>query len=189
MRIHAKSAQCKEKCKKSFIHYLLIAMIEEIDGFEFGFQAHFLLGRDVLEGCAIGTQVETDELHDALAAHDVTTEMADDVDDILSVVLQLAGFLQVTSLPGFDDAYEATAVVVRSAADAALCAAHSEAREDGLVLTVEHIELSVLVATAAVVLIEALEGVFDAGEIGDAAVDSLQEVVHREECTVEGGMW
>ena len=113
--------------------------------------------------------------------------MADDIDDILRVVLQLASLLQVTGLPGIDDAHETTAIVVRSAADATLSTAHGEAREDGLVLTVEHVELSVLVATAAVVLVEALEGVLDASEVGNAPIDSLQEVEHREEGAVEGG--
>ena len=51
----------------------------------------------------------------------------------------------------------------------------------------QHVELAVLVAAATVVLIEAFEGVLDAGKVGDASVDRLEEVEHREESTVEGG--
>ena len=49
----------------------------------------------------------------------------------------------------------------------------------------QHVKLAVLVAAATVVLIEALEGVFDAGEVGYAPIDGLQEVVHRQEGSIE----
>ena len=88
-------------------------MVEEVDSFKFGFQTSFLFVGDVLERRAIWTEVEADKLHNALAADDVSAEVEDDIDDILSVVLQLASLLQITGLPSIDDAYEATAVVVR----------------------------------------------------------------------------
>ena len=53
-------------------------------------------------GGAVGTQVEADELHDALAAHDVAAVVADDVDDLLREVLQLACLLYVARVPGVD---------------------------------------------------------------------------------------
>ena len=162
-------------------------MIEEVDGFEFFAKLHFLLGRNVLEGCAVGAEVKSDELHDALSAHDIATEVNDDVDDILCVVLQFASLLEVACRPCFLYGYEATAVVVGGASNAPLCTAHGEAWKDGLVLTMEHIELSVFITAASVVLIEALEGIFDAGEVGDATIDSTEEVVHGEERAVEGG--
>ena len=165
---------------------LFIAVVEEIDGFEFLAQLHFLLGSDVLEGSAVGAEVEADELHDALAADDVAAEVADDVDDILGVVLQGASLLEVAFFPSTEDACQAAPVVVRGAADASLSATHSQTGQDGLVLAVEHIELAVLVAAAAVVFIEALEGVLDTSEVGDATIYGLQEVIHREEGAVEG---
>ena len=66
---------------------LLATAAEETDGFELA--AHFGLfaGCDVDEGSAVGAEVEADELHDALAAHDVSAEMTDDVDDLLRVIL------------------------------------------------------------------------------------------------------
>ena len=161
-------------------------MIEEVDGFEFLAQLHFLLVGDVLERCAVGAEVEADKLHDTLAADDVAAEVADDVDDVLSVVLQGTCLLEVTLLPSLDDASEATAIIVGRATNSALCAAHGQTRQDGLVLAVEHVELAILVATATVVLVEALEGVLDAGKVGDATIDGLEEVVHREEGAVEG---
>ena len=162
-------------------------MIEEVNGFEFLAQLHFLFVGDVLEGCAVGAEVETDKLHDALAADDVASEVADDVDDVLSIVLQGTCLLEVAGSPSLLNAYEATAIIVGRATDATLSATHGETGQDGLILTVEHVELAVLVAAATVVLIEALECVLDAGEVGDATINGLQEVVHREECSVESG--
>ena len=62
-------------------------MLEETYLFQFFAELSFFFESDVLEGCAVGTKVETYQLHDTFAAHDVAAEMADDVDDLLRIVL------------------------------------------------------------------------------------------------------
>ena len=47
----------------------------------------FLFWRDVLEGSTVGAEVETYQLHNTLATDDVPTEVADDVDDLLRIIL------------------------------------------------------------------------------------------------------
>ena len=180
---------CQQEKEESFLHLhlpLLIAMVEEVDSLKFLAELSLFFRGDVLEWGAVGTKVEPYQLHDTLAPHDVASEVADDVDDVLGVVLKGAGFLQIALLPCFENAGEAASVVVRRATDAALCATHSQTGQNGFVLTVEHVELAVLIATATIVLVEALEGVFDTCKIGDAAIHRLKEVVHGKESAVEG---
>jgi len=148
-------------------------MVEEVDSFEFGTQASLLFVGDVLERRAIWAEVEAYKFHDSFAADDVSAEVADDIDDVLSVVLQGTCFLEIALLPGLDDTHETAAIVVGSATYSALCSAHGQTWKNGLVLTVKHVELAVLIAAAAVVLVEALERVFDAGEIRNTAIYSL----------------
>ena len=164
----------------------LIAALKEVDGLQLLAAGSLLFVGHVLERRAVGTEVQPDELHDALAAHDVTAVVADDVDDLLREILQFASLLEVTGIPSVDDAHEVAAVVVGGATDTALCAAHGERGEYGLVLSVEHVVLAVLVEAALVVLVDALKGVFDTGKVGDAPVDRLEEVDHREVGAVEG---
>lgn len=54
-------------------------------------RASSLVGH-VLEGRAVLSQVQTDELHDALTAHDVAAEVANHVDNVLGKVLEFACF-------------------------------------------------------------------------------------------------
>ena len=54
-------------------------------------RASSLVGH-VLEGRAVLSQVQTDELHDALTAHDVAAEVANHVDNVLCKVLEFACF-------------------------------------------------------------------------------------------------
>ena len=72
----------------SVLRSKLIAVLEEAYRVELLLQLFFLFGSNVLEGRAVGAEVEADEFHDALAADDVAAEMADDVDDLLRIVLQ-----------------------------------------------------------------------------------------------------
>ena len=69
----------------------------------------------------------------------------------------------------------------------ALRTALRQARKDRFVLPVQHVEPAVPVEAALVVLIEAFEGVFDAREVRNTPVDSLEQVEHRQERAVEGG--
>ena len=62
-------------------------MLEEANLVEFLLQLNFFLGRDVLEGCAVWTEVETNKLHDALSTHNIASEVTDDVDDFLRIIL------------------------------------------------------------------------------------------------------
>ena len=62
-------------------------MLEEAYLVEFLLELNLFLRRDVLKGRTVRAEVEADELHDALAAHDVSAEMTDDVDDLLRVIL------------------------------------------------------------------------------------------------------
>ena len=64
-----------------------VAAVEKVDGFEFLAQLCLLVVGDVLERSAVRPEVEADELHDTLAAHDVAAEVANDVDDVLCIVL------------------------------------------------------------------------------------------------------
>ena len=141
----------------------------------------------VAERDTVGSEVQPDEFHDALAADDVAAVVADDVDHRLREVLLFTGGLQIAPLPGFDDADQLAAVVVRRAADTALRTALRQARKDRFVLPVQHVEPAVPVEAALVVLIEAFEGVFDAREVRNTPVDSLEQVEHRQERAVEGG--
>ena len=50
----------------------------------------------------------------------------------------------------------------------------------------QHIVLAILVESALVVFVHALEGVFDAGKVGYTAINGLQELYHRQEGPVEG---
>ena len=52
-------------------------------------------------------------------------------------------------------------------------------------MSVEHVKLAVFIAAAAVVFIETFEGVFDAGEIGDASVNGFQKIKHGKERAIE----
>ena len=152
-------------------------MLKEIDSFKFFLQLLFFLFRNILERCAVLTKIQADELHDALSAYNIATEMADNVDDILSIVLQLASLFEIALFPRFLDAYEATAVIVGCATNAALRAAHSQTGQNGFVLTVEHIVL------------HTFKRVLDTCKIGDTAafVNGFQKIVHRKETTVESG--
>ena len=58
------------------------------------------------------------------------------------------------------DADKILSVIVRGAANSAFCSTHSEARQDGLVLTVQHVELATTVEPALVIFVQTLEGVF-----------------------------
>ena len=146
-------------------------MVEEVDGLQLLAEQFLLLVSHILERGAIPAHVIANELHDALASHDIAAEAADNVYHVLRIVLQAACALHVAGLPGIQYARQHAAVIVRSAADAAQFSAiaqaalwaahHGEAGQDGLVLTVEHVILAVLVATATVELIEALKGVLD----------------------------
>ena len=50
----------------------------------------------------------------------------------------------------------------------------------------KHVELAAAIESALVVLIDALEGVLDACEVGNASVHSLQQFHHRQESPIEG---
>ena len=175
--------------KMEGIFELFITMFKEIDGFKFFLQLQFFLVRNILERRAVLTKIQVNELHNALSAYYVATEMADNVDDILSVVLQLASLFEIALFPGFLDAYEATAVIVGCATNAALRAAHSQTGQNGFVLTVEHIVLVVLIAQATIVFVHTFKRVLDTCKIGDTAafVNGFQKIVHRKETTVESG--
>ena len=65
----------------------LVTMLEEANLVEFLLELNLFLWRDVLEWSSVRSEVEANQLHDALAAHDVAAEMADDVNDLLRVIL------------------------------------------------------------------------------------------------------
>ena len=62
----------------------------------------FFIGH-VLEGHAVRSEVQSDELHDAFSGHNVATVMTDDVDHLLGIILMLAGTFDVTMVPTFDN--------------------------------------------------------------------------------------
>ena len=62
-------------------------MLEEANLLQFLAELSLLFWRDVLERGAVGAKVQANKFHDALAAHDVAAEMADDVNDLLRVIL------------------------------------------------------------------------------------------------------
>ncbi len=62
-------------------------MLEETYLVEFLLEARFLFWRDVLEGSSVRSEVESNQFHDALAAHDVSAEMTDNIDDLLRIIL------------------------------------------------------------------------------------------------------
>jgi len=70
--------------------------------------------------------------------------------------------------------------------NATLCTAHGKTREDGFVLPMQHIEFIILIATATIVFVETLKGVLDTCEVGDATIYGFQEIIHREESSIEG---
>ena len=113
--------------------------------------------------------------------------MADYVDNHLTEVLTFLCQLEVAGFPCFDNAYKLASVVVGGSADAATRSAHGQTGKDSLVLAVQHIVFTVLVKTALVVLIHALEGVFDSGEVRHAAINSLQQLHHRQISAVKSG--
>lgn len=136
-----------------------VAALEEADLLQFALHRSLLLVGHVAERNPVLAQIQSDELHDPLAADDVAPVVADDVDDRLREVLFFARRLQVTALPGLDDPHQFATVVVRRTADAALRTALGQARQDRLILAVEHVVLAVAVQAALVVLVETLEGV------------------------------
>ena len=141
---------------------------------------------DTHEGHAVRTEIKTDELHDTLAPHDVAAEIADDINDVLCEVLELTRLFEIAFLPCFENAGEATTIVVGGATNATLCTAHGQTREDSFVLPMQHIEFTILIATATIVFVETLKGVLDTCEVGDATIYGFQEIIHREESSVEG---
>ena len=186
--VHADALPARTQILNLFsIHSLeTIATLKEMDRLQLPLQLHLLLVGHIAERDPVGTEVQADELHDPLAAHDIAAEVADHVDDLLREVLQFAGLLQVTRRPGFANGDLLAAVVVGRSADAALGTAHRQGREIRLVLAVQHVELAACVQPALVVFVHALEGVLDAREVRDAPVHRLQEVQHGQERTVEG---
>ena len=144
----------------------------------------FIIGH-VAERGAVGTQVETYQLHDALAAHYVAAIMAYYVDYGLREVLLFACCFDVALFPCFDYAHEFAAVIVGGATYAALCAALRQTWQYGFVLAVQHIIFAALVESALIVFVKAFEGVLDAGEIRYSAVYSLEQLGHGQECAVE----
>lgn len=106
---------------------LLVAVVEEVDGFQLAFHLPFFLVGHVLEGRAVAPEVETDEFHDALARHDVAAIVADDVDDVLCIVLQPPCLVDMAAVESVLDAFQAASVVVARAADATLRASHGHA--------------------------------------------------------------
>ena len=64
-----------------------VTMLKERNFLQFLLQLCFLLRRNVLEGRAVGTEVETNKFHDALATHNIASEVTDDVDDLLRIIL------------------------------------------------------------------------------------------------------
>lgn len=107
----------------------LVATLEEVDSFQLFLHCLLLLIGHVAEWSTVWTQIEAHQLHDTLTTNDVTTVVADDVDNLLSEVLLLTGSLDVAVLPSLDDAYQLLTVVVGCTADATLCTALSQARE------------------------------------------------------------
>ena len=65
----------------------LVAVLEESNLLQLLFKLYFFLGCNVLERRTVGTKIQTNQLHDALASHNVAAEVADDVDNLLAVVL------------------------------------------------------------------------------------------------------
>ena len=164
-----------------------IATGEEFDLLQLGLHGSLFLIGKVAPGHPVGAQVQADQLHDALAAHDIAPEIADDIDDLLREILQFAGLLQVSGSPGLADGHLLTAVVVGGSADTALGTALGKGRQIGLILAVEHVKLAVLVQPALVILVQALEGVLDAGEIGDASVLRKSSMGRKQ--PLKAGMW
>ena len=83
----------QKRCVCNFFPKLeleLVTTLEEVDCLQFGTHGILLLLGEVLKGSAVGTEVQAYEFHVALAAHDDATEMADDIDNLLREVLQIA---------------------------------------------------------------------------------------------------
>lgn len=88
---------------KLTINYLFlneITFIEEVDCLEFLLHVCLLLVCHIVKRCAVLSEIETDQLHDALAAYDIAAVVADNIDYLLCKVLQLACLLDITCLPG-----------------------------------------------------------------------------------------
>ena len=62
-------------------------MLEETYLVQFLSELLLLFWRNVLEGSTVGTKVEAYQLHDSLATYYVSAEMADDIDDLLRIIL------------------------------------------------------------------------------------------------------
>ena len=161
-------------------------MLEEANLVQLFFKLYFFLGRNVLERGTVGTKVQANEFHDTFATHDIAAEVADNVYNLLAVVLQGACRLQISLVPRLDDSHQILAIIIGSSTYAASCASHSQTRQNGLVLTVQHVVLAIFVKSALVIFVQTLEGVFDAGKVRDASVNSLEELYHRQEGSVEG---
>ena len=93
-------------CQLKYLRSEFVAAAEEVDGVELLAHLFFLFVGHVAERHSVGTEVESDELHDAFSAHDVATVAADHVDHLLREVLMLAGGFDVTVVPSFDDGVE-----------------------------------------------------------------------------------
>lgn len=106
----------------------LIATLEEVDSFQLFLHCLLFLIGHVAEWSTVWPQIEAHQLHDTLTAHDVTTVVADHVDNLLSEVLLLACSLDVAVLPSIDDTNQFLTIVVGCSADATLCTALSQAR-------------------------------------------------------------
>ena len=111
--------------------------------------------------------------------------MTDYVNDLLREILTFACQCKITGFPSLDNTHKFFTVIVGSAADTALCTSHSKTRKNCFVLPMKHVILAVLVQTALVVLVQALESVFDSGEVRHPAVNSFQQTHHRKESAIE----
>lgn len=91
----------QKRVRIRFSHF--VAAAEEIDGIEFGTHGFLFFIGHVMEGHAVRSEVQSDELHDAFSGHNVATVMTDDVDHLLGIILMLAGTFDVTMVPTFDN--------------------------------------------------------------------------------------
>ena len=111
--------------------------------------------------------------------------MTDHIDHFLREILKLTRFLQITGIPGIDNTYQITTVVVSGTTYSSLSASHCQTRKNSLILPMQHIKLSILIKTALIVLIQALIGVFDACKIRNTPVYRFKKSYHRQKCPVK----
>ena len=95
----------------------LVGTLEESDSLKFLLHLSLFLIGHVAEWSTVWTQIEAHQFHDALAAHDITTVVTDNVDDLLSKVLLLACCLDITVLPSLNDTHQFLTVIVGCSAN------------------------------------------------------------------------